>query len=490
MLALEIEYLAGTVVASRADPEAHVDWPPQPDRVFSALVASWATRGENSHERTALEWLEGQDPPRILASDVSARSVPTVFVPPNDFKTSVSGNFDVIPERRRRQARNFPAGRPHNSTVRMVWESTPDAQTRERLDAVARDTAYIGHSSSLTRCRFVQADFDMSASLAPSRRIYEGRLCELEGRFQAGLRPNPGAVVVPEHRLSGPAWVASTFSDQWIVLSDDGGLAPDLRAAPVVAHTLRGALMGAYERTVGDIPEWLSGHRPDGTPSLQPHLAVLPLADVGWQRSEGRLMGCAIVLPRRIPADLIEPIVAALMERRDDDEWNIELHYGPAPAARWYLRAEQDPQKASLSPSRWIGLRGSNGTPNLPRAGRLWSTATPIALDRYPKKSGNNARATEIAESITRACRNIGLPEPSYVSFSVASALRGAPLACTNRDTPPWQRWQLPRSLAGRYLVHAIVGFDEPVRGPVILGAGRYVGLGLCLPVDTSRVKP
>ena len=34
---------------------------------------------------------------------------------------------------------------------------------------------------------------------------------------------------------------------------------------------------------------------------------------------------------------------------------------------------------------------------------------------------------------------------------------------------------------------HTPAEFDQDVRGPVLLGAGRYFGLGLCLPVPHDR---
>jgi CRISPR-associated protein Csb2 len=48
-------------------------------------------------------------------------------------------------------------------------------------------------------------------------------------------------------------------------------------------------------------------------------------------------------------------------------------------------------------------------------------------------------------------------------------------------------RWQVPASLASRALTHAVIRFSEPVAGPVILGAGRFVGLGLCRPLDNAE---
>jgi CRISPR-associated protein Csb2 len=333
----------------------------------------------------------------------------------------------------------------------------------------------------------MEGDFDLSASQPPLRSVYIGRLRELERHFAAGRRPNPGAVVISRSHSTPSLPPASVFSGDWIVLADDGGRAPDLRATPLVSRKVRDALMGAYQRAVGDLPEWLSGHTADGQPSQRPHLAVVPLADVGWSHSEGRLMGCAIVLPREISPDALRPAIAELLEARSSEAFNIELHYGLD--ACWYLQPTESPQKASLRPARWLGMRAPDAFPDAPRAARLWTTATPLVLDRFPKKSEPEARAAEVADSITRACHNIGLPAPTHISVDANSGLRGVPRARLEREAPIWQRWQLPKALSGRYLTHATVGFDEPVQGPVIIGAGRYAGLGLCLPIDARETR-
>ena len=83
-LALEIEYLTGFVRAARSPADPEPDWPPQPDRVYSALVAAWAARGLTADGRRALEWLETQPAPEIVASGGAARTPATVYVPPND----------------------------------------------------------------------------------------------------------------------------------------------------------------------------------------------------------------------------------------------------------------------------------------------------------------------------------------------------------------------------------------------------------------------
>jgi len=467
MLALEIEYLSGTVIASRSPEDARVDWPPQPDRAFSALVASWGARGSSPDERAALEWLESQEPPCIVASEIERRSAVISYVPPNDFKASKSG-LDVVPARRSRQARRFPAGRPHDSLVRLIWSADPGEETRGLLDSLARDTSYVGHSTSLTRCRFVDGNFDVSESSQPSRTVYPGRLKELERRFHAGQRPNPGDAFINAQPQQNDVH-HGPFTKDWIVLADDGGSAPDIRAFPLVARKVRDALMGAFEKTGSRVPEWLSGHRADGTPSQHPHMAVVPLADFGWNHSEGRLLGCAIVLPREFSIDDISPAIERLIESREDGSRNIELH---TPLGCWYLMPTDEPKQSSQRSSRWV------------RKSRVWTSATPIILDRFPRSNDPEVRSLEVKASIRRSCSHIGLPEPTFISVTDGSAVRGTPPARPAHGAKSWEHWQLPTSLAARPLVHATIGFDAEVSGPMLLGAGRYVGMGLCLPVN------
>src|SRR5579885_1669093 len=193
MLSLEVEYLTGVCFAARSQSSDEPDFPPQPDRVFSALVAAWGSRGEAPREKKALEWLEEQEPPRIDAPDHFVRRVKISYVPPND----MSNKPETMPDRRRRQARMFPAAIPHRPLVRFVWSAHPAEESFEALQALARDTAYLGHSASLVRCRFTldsQADDELSRR-DTNRRVYPGRFEELRRVFKKGERPGPGEPV-------------------------------------------------------------------------------------------------------------------------------------------------------------------------------------------------------------------------------------------------------------------------------------------------------
>src|SRR5690606_5552199 len=156
MLVLEVEWLTGICRAAHDPANETPDWPPQPDRIFSALTASWGAHGEDKAGRAALEWLEALPPPRCEAVEGCARNTAIAYVPVNDTSGT---NIHVLPERRIRQARQFPAVvlvQDTTTHLRLVWDAdTPDVEIRQALDELAKDTSYIGHSSSVVRCRFL-----------------------------------------------------------------------------------------------------------------------------------------------------------------------------------------------------------------------------------------------------------------------------------------------------------------------------------------------
>lgn len=487
-LALEIEYLAGVCFAAVGPDSEAADWPPQPDRVFSALVATWGAHGEPDDEHRALEWLERMPSPQCEASASSDRTAPVAFVPPNDPRLDRAKNaLGVMPALRSRQPRRFPGTRPQRPLVRHLWEAEPDESTLAALDRLARDTSYVGHSASLTRCRFTLIDAVVPESLAETKRtIYTGRLDELRAahaRFHKSGdrkdRPSPGAPVLP--RPAAQAARRNVFAARWLVLEHLGGTMPDLRACAPVARGIRKALMSGYGRLGEAVPGSVSGHEPDGSPALAPHLAIVPLAFAGFPHADGRVLGFALVPP--VAHDLLRDerfldvlrALAARDGRSGRRVIEVKSAAGTAPGSAFAL---------SLSPTfePAAGRRSLDPAPYTTRA-RTFATVTPIVLDRHLKRQGA-ARDEEVAEQIAAACGRIGLPAQRVVATDKHSAVQGAPSAWPSGNAPGWLGWRLPGSLAGRQLTHAVIRFAEPVEGPLLLGAGRFHGLGLCLPLD------
>jgi CRISPR-associated protein Csb2 len=476
-LVLEIEHLLGVAFAAQSQADVAPDWPPQPDRVFSALVAAWSARGQRAEERRALEWLEAQPVPDIRASGGSARTPAIAFVPPNDPATGRVGDRSVMPALRRRQPRRFPAFRPDDPVMQLIWRDIgPDDEIIAALNAVAANTPYIGHSSSLTRCRFRTGQAPERA-IRPKRRVYPGRLAELERNYHTGRRPNPGEEVRTEAAIVREP-PRGAFADRWLVLEHVEGEMPDLRAAALVGKALRCALMSGYQRTGGEdaIPSIVSGHSADGSPSGEPHLAIAPLAFLGSQFADGRVFGFALIPP--FDGNLFEDgtFRKAL---REVAPWN-KLEQ------RRDLHLTAHGFDVVVTPTGQRELRSLDPAPYVAVA-KTWATCTPIVLDGHLKRRGNAERDAQVEQLLEQACRNIGLPPPARIAASKHSAVLGAPSAYPSGRAPRWTDWRLPKSLASRQFTHALLQFDEPVRGPLILGAGRFGGLGLCRALDPER---
>ncbi|MGD9535549.1 MAG: type I-U CRISPR-associated protein Csb2 [Alphaproteobacteria bacterium] len=482
MLALEIELLTGVYRAGLPDGSG-AEWPPHPERVFSALVQAWGDGGCDPGEREALEWLENLGAPQIEADpsdQCDERTTPTVFVPPNDPR---GNELAVLPERRRRQARTFRAIIPTHPTVRFAWsDAAPSNDQRTALASLARRVASLGHSSSFARVCFVG---DISAEqerrwqpaqdgASPLRVPHRGRLKQLEEWLANGEWPRTGMAAryrTPQQpEMSEP--VQSVFGDapDWFVFEDDGGMRPDILGFAHVAKRVRAALMELGPQPPHEI---VSGHKSDGAPTSAPHLSIVPLMNVGWRRSTGDLLGFAIVLPRGVAASDRRPVLQALAEFAGiarNENTRVTLHLTKDVA--WTLTRSASPSRASLQPGRWC------------RPARIWASATPLLLDRFP----DHGDVLKEARLIAAACRNIGLPEPVEIEIHKHSALEGAPSAYPARGNRRRPDWSFPQGskFSHRPRRHVMLRFADRVAGPVIIGAGRFHGFGLCLPLGVG----
>ena len=205
------------------------------------------------------------------------------------------------------------------------------------------------------------------------------------------------------------------------------------------------------------VPEFISGHKPDGSPTDQPHLAYLPLAFVGREHATGHLMGLAIAVPTELDQKQRQEALAAVGRVE-------ELTIGSL--GRWKLDRE-DQGLLNLRPEVWTG--GNDGATQ-------WATVTPIAFDKHAKAKDHAGREQKLADMIKKGCVRIRLTEPKEIIITPVSAHLGVPAA---HEFPRLQR----KDGSDRRHAHAILIFDKPVRGPIAIGAGRYRGYGFCRPL-------
>ena len=255
-----------------------------------------------------------------------------------------------------------------------------------------------------------------------------------------------------------------TVFDPHIVVLALNGRRVSLPATLQLTAALRGLLM--HECPVQPPPEWYSGHRADGGPSAEPHLALVPLAFVGSSHADGGIMGLGLVVPIELQLQevghCLEPVLRdpnTGLPRED-----LRLFDGKS--------LEMGVELCSREPPPW-NLRHETWT----HASRVWASVTPVVLNRH---FDGDDRWDRAAESVKDACSHIGLPRPLEVLLHPVSLVEGVP---HSREFP-----QLTRKRDGgqQMHAHAVVVFDGPVAGPMLIGAGRFRGYGLCRPMNSS----
>lgn len=289
-----------------------------------------------------------------------------------------------------------------------------------------------------------------------------GRLEHLTAQYQRGRRPERSRWVAyarPQPDIQ-PAVPTSVFHDQLLVLRRVDGRRMGLESTLILANKLRNAVV---KHCPDPVPEWVSGHTTGGRPSQKPHLAFLPLPFVGREHADGHLLGFALAIPKHVDqAEQRRRFSQFLGFDEDGSPRRVRLYDGAN--FEWLLEMEdRAPPPITLRSEVWT------------RPARRWATVTPIVFDRHPKGQDKESQAEHMVEE---ACERIGLPRPADVVLSQVSLHIGVP---HSRSFPAIRR----KSDSGRLQhLHAVVTFDELVDGPVILGAGRYRGYGLCRPVQ------
>jgi CRISPR-associated protein Csb2 len=526
MLALGIRYLNGFVVASHGTRE-RVEWPPHPARVFMALVAAHYQTGADAPEREALLWLEKQPPPEIHAPEAWPCAVVTQFVPVNDDsaqchkdpKTKKVKFYQEIPGtslRRNRQDRSFARAALAGDTVWLAWpHANPELKVRDALAGLCGKVTRIGHSISLVQMWLADAVpagpqrwiEDETRSTQQLRVPRGGTLTEVldpsfngkdvaryaemllaienatDSREKAAAkkamkeafphgeprqdRPHIATCASyarAEEIADTPAAPGTVLSPHLLVFSLERRDGPyrclDLLCTLVLTERWREALVSQANELSAEAQQIISGHGPERKPLESPHLAFLPLAAVGHAHADGHLLGAALALPGELPFSVRQEVGQAAGRVR-------ELALGRL--GKWSL----EPLTMARPP---VALRAATWTAH-PEGATHWASVTPVAFDQHPKAKDKAACQEEAAAMIAAACERIGLPRPREVIVTLMSAHLGAPPA---HAYPRLRR----KDGSERRHTHAILVFAEPVRGPVLLGAGRYRGYGFFRPME------
>lgn len=469
---------------------------------------------------------------------------------------------------RSRQARTMPRVRVGDAPVYMVWpEFEPDGPCFESLASLCRGVTRIGHSSSLVqawaqarppedaeglvahepedalagmrvrgvraglcdrlresfgegeRARF--AGLSEKVRTAKGKKAKEAAKQEFEASYGTkwsekleppqpqrprvgvwrGYRPKRGSEVgIDAHDGT------RQFGREMIVMVGDRTPRLGLASTLKVAGAMRGTILSECGKrsNLPDLPVWLTGHRDDGSADLSDrgHLAIVPLAFVDHEHADGSLKGLGLVLPRAVDGDEAARVLGPVLfdpdpKRMEIRPRDLELRLGSLGV--WNVRRSEDDGLdllRTLRPERW-GAGAHRGS-------RVWASATPVVLDRFPKHDRRTELESwrrEVAGLIAEACGNVGLPAPESIDLGTTSWLRGVPRAVAKqRRVRPsadggfadmgdgFPRYPARRG-GPRPQVHVRLEFSEEVAGPLLLGAGRFKGYGFFCPLSETTER-
>lgn len=516
MLVLRVEYLTGVCMATRHDDPTRStpEWPPHPDRLYSALVAAAADVDVLEFDPVqpervkpvvaALKWLSEQGAPELHASLAHRRTTPAVPMPSNPHEDEVwqkpnkhrprspQKAFDLrtlLPVHRKKALLPIPAVVPEEPAVHFIW---PDAEPDGHLAtirSICDRVTYLGRSRSLVRVSIEDQAPPATHLPDPLGRVQlrvpgPRRLDYLidkhthDGgkpapsplrRYRHATDPSPSSLV--EHGVFGRFWVIRPRPDDpELPVEATLRLTQALRRAVIkeVHDEACGCERWSHrvpscrdaEECYAKIPSAISGHAPNCGPLDAPHLAYVPLPFVHpmQRHADGAIKGLAVLVPRDVAEDALT-LLARALKRIQQDGLQVPR------VGAWHLMEvpADDPPLVTLAGDTWTA------------PSRTWTTATPMVFGHFPKPK-NGGEAKVVLDSL----QLVGFDPSSVVEIAVGrhSPLHGAPPSwCfkTDRD--------LAKTEPRRCIRHVTIRFDRPVAGPLVLGCLRYFGLGLMRPL-------
>jgi CRISPR-associated protein Csb2 len=433
----------------RAVNEAAIEWPPSPWRLLRALYATWQSRAsylDAASVETALAAL-AQAPSFRLPRHSEAHT--RHYYPDADYGTDKV--FDP-----------FAALDPAADVV-IRWQTSLDEQSRAVVTRLCRLLPYLGRADSLCQARLLTRE---DAHELPMDGWFDpGDIGTLDRPATRVLAPNPpldlpallatttavrrgGRTTPPGARwLSYPAAmparppalrrvppVRMTVAGVRFALT--GQVRPSHHHAVLYGHVLRRAAMSHAADSTR-----LSGRVNDDVRSDgHAHAHFLFIDEDG----DG-LLDAAVVWA---PEGLAETDVEALT--RID-----RLRFGEPGFRPLRMAVEASGSMPDLLPAAWVG-------PSL-----RWRSVTPFAPYRYPKK--RQLASDFLSAEVGRELATRALPAASAVRQTAGS----------------WLNFRRRRTLQDPELkgFGLELTFDEPVDGPLALGALSHFGLGLFRPV-------
>lgn len=485
------------------------DWPPSPARLFQALLAAAASLGLDTDKRDALRWLEELGAPTIAAPAEHRGQNVNLFVPNNDLDAK-GGDIRRIAEIRsatkRVRPRLFDAAVP----LLYIWRFD-DSETQARCIRSIADGLYqlgrgvdmawaVGELIDDAKTEKLLSDYPgviyrpSQAGKGPALDCPEGgSLISLENRYKASAqrftRVNRKIQFAnaPKPRFRAVAYnspATRLLFDLRYTTAPGAPFAPwPLESAAILVQKLRDGVVAELarlklpspldERTINKV---LIGR--DATEADKAlRIRIIPIPSIGHVHAHPGIRRVLVEVPPDCPI------------RADDMAWGF--------AGLEVIAPTHDEETGGIlsSPVELVKTDDDSMLAHYgvaeEHAARLWRSVTPLALPEDAKRRCiNPAKSLEEVEG-----RKERTDEQQRLCYAVLQALRHAGrrekvIGLRVQREPFSARGERAEAFASgtrfskHQFWHVEIGFSEAVSGPLILGNGRYCGLGLMAPVQ------
>ncbi|MBB5016452.1 type I-G CRISPR-associated protein Csb2 [Rehaibacterium terrae] len=486
------------------------DWPPSPARLFQALVAGAGLGGPLAEtEKNALEWLERQDPPLVAAPLARQPSRGVLFYMPNNDSDAIGGDPQRMAKIRTATKHFKPWHFDAAVPFLYVWSLTEEADGEhakvicslaerlyqfgrgidmawawgEVLDDGALKDLFAKHPGHLYRPSAGSSEIELLAPCLGSLKSLCLRYEAFGDRFRYVKEGESVCVVFrkpPTPRFRKTPYNNPPSRQLYELQSATGAFAPwPLTRTTALVAKLRDGAVGWLKKALpgitGDIDRVLVGRRPDGTNDIPPEhrVRIIPLPSIGHFHADQEIRRVLVEVPPTCPlrADVVARAFSGL-DVFDQETGEILATLVKADDAG-FLRhyALED----ALEDNRLY---------------RVWRTVTPAVLP-VASRSWQIGRSRMRSQVKTGSERRVGLER---AAAAVVQALRHAGVR-TRVDAIRLQREPFTASgarteafasgtrFAEDRLWHVELTFKEKLAGPLLLGNGRFMGLGLMTPV-------
>ena len=466
-------------------------WPPSPGRLFQALVAG-AARGATirPEDRRALEWLEQRDPPRIAAPVMRRGRAVRRFVPNNDLD-SVGGDPARVGEIRvGKQWR--PCFFDPEVPVLYVWNIDSDAEEAVRICSIATRLYQLGRGIDMAWASGRVLDEDEADAVLASHpgvlrtprgagmtaTPHSGTLVSLAHRYQrkrdrlisvgTGRKSRQLFTQPPKASFAHTGYDAPARCLHFELRASERGFAPQALAS--AAPLLTGLRDAAARRLQEALPERaglferLVVGRGAGPRDLAQRICLVPVPSIGTEHTDPSIRRIMVEVPANCPI------------RLDDLKWA----FAGLPAC--------DPQTGESWNGRLVSTEDTRMAKRFSKPARMFRSITPVALSGAPRGRMESADGKSADDRAGEEHRAAGC---------VVQALRHAGIRARPTDIrvqrEPFRRRGVRAELfasRSRFSKHALwhvqLRFRETVPGPLVIGDGRFSGLGLMEPVTSA----